>query len=296
MIKSKFYPPENRKSIFHILMLKSTDQIRGYWNEYSKTYQLQLEPVYFQAALCLSTMLKIQEKKNIIEVGCGPGLLSVYLLAKLPSDCKYTSIDIAEDMLEIARKRKEEKKHQLNDVDHSFVRGDAENLDFIPDESADVYLGSLVLHLNANPHKLIQEAKRVLKKGCCLGFTVLGKLENNSIFKIVHDAFDKNGIDLPHKSSGGLPLNDRESLIQITQENGLEVVYAWKEILTFDVFEEKGFIKVLGQPRIAKIMNELDPETKAKVERDMKNTLDQTKSQHLPLQAEVLFIIAKKPS
>jgi len=277
-------------------MLKSTDQIRGYWNEYSKTYQLQLEPVYFQVAYCLSTMLKVAEKKNIVEVGCGPGLLSVYWLAKLPSDCKYTSIDLAEDMLERARKLKEERKDKLNNVEHSFVRGDAENLEFLPDESADVFIGSLILHLTANPHKLIQEAKRVLKKGCCAGFTVLGKLENNSIFKIVHDAFDKNGIDLPHKSSGGLPMNDRESLIQIAQENGLEVVYCWREVLTFDVFEEKGLIKVLGQPRIAKIMKELDPETKAKVEKDMKSTLDETKAQHLPLQAEVFFITAKKPN
>jgi len=278
-------------------MLKSTDQIRGYWNEYSKMYQLQLEPVYFQVAYCLSNMLKIAEKKNIVEVGCGPGLLSVYWLAKLPSGCKYTSIDLAEDMLEIARKRKEEKKNQLNlDIDHSFVRGDAENLDFIPNESADVFIGSLILHLTANPHKLIQEAKRVLKKGCCAGFTVLGKLENNPIFKIVHDAFDKNGIDLPHKSSGGLPLNDRESLIKIAQENDLEVVYCWKEVLTFDVFDEKGLIKVLGQPRIAKIMKELDSETKSKVEKDMKDILEQTKAQYLPLQAEVLYVIAKKPN
>jgi len=277
-------------------MLKSTDQIKGYWNEYSKLYGAELEPVYFQGALSLSTMLKVQEKKSIIEVGCGPGLLSVYLLARLPSDCKYISIDLAEDMLEIAKKRKEESKHKLNNVDHSFVCGDAENLDFIPDESADVYLGSLVLHLTANPHKLIQEAKRILKKGCSMGFTVLGKVENNTIFKIVHDAFEKNGIDLPHKSSGGLPLNDRESLIKIAQENGLEVEFCYKEILTFDVFEEKGLIKVLGQPRIAKFMKELDPETKAKVEEDMRNALSQTKAKHLPLQADLLFIIAKKPT
>ena len=198
-------------------------------------------------------------------------------------------------MLQIARDKKEANKQKLNDIEHSFKNGNAEDLKEVANDSVDAYIASLVIHLTPDPNKLLQEALRVLKKGGRIGFTVLGKSQNSSIFDIALSAIRSNGIDIPSKSSGGLPLDDRESCIKIAQDNGLKVEFCWSETLTYDVFDEKGLIKVLGQPRIAKILSDASAELRKKILDDINKTFYDLKSKYIPLQAEVFYLIAKKP-
>lgn len=52
--------------------------------------------------------------------------------------------------------------------------GNSEDLDFIHDESQDIFSSSLVLHLADNPQLMLREAFRVLKRGGRVGCSVWG--------------------------------------------------------------------------------------------------------------------------
>ena len=275
-------------------MLTSSDQVRDYWNKFSQLYGSELEEIYLQPALALSRMLKLEDKTNILEVGCGTGELTLRLLKQLPVGCKYISLDLSDEMLRLAAQKKEANKDKLNDIDHIFINEDAENIMSIKEETVDAYVASLVLHLTPNPEKLLQEAHRILKKGGVIGFTVLGKVEDSIFFNIGLNALKKNGIELPAKSSGGLSLVDRESLIKVLKGNGFEVEFCWKELVTYDIFGEQGLIKITGQPRIAKILSEVDREMRTRIEDDIKKTIFDLKAKQMPLQAEIFFITARK--
>ena len=276
------------------MLMTSSNQVKDYWNSFANLYGNELENIYLPAGISLSRMLNFSDKKNILEVGCGSGLLSLYWISQLQTGSNYTSVDLSDEMIKFAEKRKQTLKSKLNDVQHSFVCGNAENLDFIANESIDAYLGSLVIHLTPDPIKLLQEAKRVLKKGGKVGFSVLGKTEDSNFFSIIHNALKNNGVVITSNSSGGLVLNSRESLIKVLQENGFEVNFCWRELTTIDIFEENGLNKALGQPRIAKILSEVDPETRQKIESDVKNTFHEFKSKYIPLQAELFFVVGTK--
>jgi len=276
------------------MLMTSSNQVKDYWNSFANLYGNELENIYLPAGISLSRMLNFSDKKNILEVGCGSGLLSLYWISQLQTGSNYTSVDLSDEMIKFAEKRKQTLKSKLNDVQHSFVCGNAENLDFIANESIDAYLGSLVIHLTPDPIKLLQEAKRVLKKGGKVGFSVLGKTEDSNFFSIIHNALKNNGVVITSNSSGGLVLNSRESLIKVLQENGFEVNFCWRELTTMDIFEENGLNKALGQPRIAKILSEVDPETRQKIESDVKNTFHEFKSKYIPLQAELFFVVGTK--
>jgi len=275
--------------------MTSANQVKDYWNSFANLYGNELEHIYLPAGLSLSRMLNFPEKKNILEVGCGSGLLSLYWLSQLETTSSYTSVDLSDDMIKFAEKRKQTSKTKLNDnVKHSFICGNAENLDFIESESIDAYIGSLVIHLTPDPIKLLQEAKRVLKKGGNIGLSVLGKTDDSNFFSIIHNALKNNGVMITSNSSGGLVLNSREALIKVLQENGFEVSFCWRELTTMDIFEESGLNKALGQPRIAKILSEVDQEKRLKIENDVKNTFYEYKSKNIPLQAELFFIVGTK--
>ncbi|KAG4105507.1 methylase [Neocallimastix lanati (nom. inval.)] len=92
--------------------------------------------------------------KNFLDMGCGTGNTIESLIKNYP-DAHYTGIDIAEKMIEVAKK-----KVQNENVE--FVVGDSENLPF-EDNKFDVILCKESIHHYPNPEKFFNEAYRVLR-------------------------------------------------------------------------------------------------------------------------------------
>lgn len=89
-----------------------------------------------------------RNKKNILDLGCGEG-------TRLSSITKSgTGIDISEKAITLARKKYPRLK---------FVIGDLEKLPF-KNESFDLVYSAYVFEHLENPKKVLEEAKRVLKK------------------------------------------------------------------------------------------------------------------------------------
>lgn len=129
------------------------------------TYIQKIGTLYYSRQLRFSDIYKenykkafmIDDKKSILEIGCGPGALSQSLCRWYPNS-SIVGIDRDSSFIEFAR----EKSSSC-----SFIEGDATNLPF-EDESFDVVI-SYTVQEHIEPSKFFGEQFRVLKpKGVCL--------------------------------------------------------------------------------------------------------------------------------
>jgi len=149
---------------------------------------------------------------KIIDVAGGTGDISFKILSKaneyhkkyldiFPVEIKVVDINV--NMLEEGRKRAE--KELVSDK-LSFIECNAEKLNFVPDDSIDLYTISFGIRNCTNRENVIKEAFRVLKKGgrfMCMEFshvTIPG-------LNLIYDWYSENVIP----ELGGLVMNDKES-------------------------------------------------------------------------------------
>src|SRR5215470_5181838 len=100
--------------------------------------------------------LNIPPGAKVLEVGIGTGLS----LTAYPSHCEVTGVDLAPDMLELAKQKAED-----NGWRHfRFLEMDAMDLQF-PDNSFDFVTSFHVVTVVPDPVKMMQEIHRVCKPG-----------------------------------------------------------------------------------------------------------------------------------
>lgn len=103
-----------------------------------------------------------KEPLEILDTGCGPGIVSMQL-AEMGH--RMTSIDISDEMIARAKKNAED-----NDLSIDFRKGDAMSLAFT-DESFDAVVSDYMLWTVPDPEKVFAEWMRVLRPGGILAFT-----------------------------------------------------------------------------------------------------------------------------
>ncbi len=118
--------------------------------------------------LTLIYELDLKGDEKILDVGSGPGILSLEIAKRLKSG-HITGLDLSENMIRLAQRLAQD--HLLDNV--KFEKGDALDLHF-PEESFDVVISTAVLPWVKSPKKLLLELHRVLKKGGKLGLISLG--------------------------------------------------------------------------------------------------------------------------
>jgi SAM-dependent methyltransferase len=123
----------------------------------AQTFDPWAEKADDQVAARFLTALGVAGQGNILDVACGPGVVTA---AIAPSAASVTAFDATEPMLEKARARCA--KAGLVNVD--FRRGDAENLPF-EDAQYDGVVTRLAVHHFADPQRALNEMFRVLRHG-----------------------------------------------------------------------------------------------------------------------------------
>jgi len=99
---------------------------------------------------------EIAPDKTLLDVGCGAGQTAIPAAKR---GNRVTGVDIAENLVECARKRASEAK-----LDATFDVGDAENLPYV-DGSYDVLISMFGAMFAPRPDKVVNEFERVLKPG-----------------------------------------------------------------------------------------------------------------------------------
>lgn len=107
---------------------------------------------------------------RILDAGCGDGVYSVAAAAR---GARVTGVDLAEDMLALARERS-----AAQGVKVDWRRGDVPSLPF-PDASFDLAIAVTLLCLVADPRRAVRELARVLVPG---GRLVIGDLHRRSLW------------------------------------------------------------------------------------------------------------------
>jgi ubiquinone/menaquinone biosynthesis C-methylase UbiE len=96
--------------------------------------------------------------KHILDLGCGPGESSIYLVNQ---GARVTAIDISPGMIQVGRELA--KRFEIGEDRLTFIKMSAENLEF-EDGAFDLLFGSNVMH-HCNTEKVSREVSRVLKPG-----------------------------------------------------------------------------------------------------------------------------------
>lgn len=96
---------------------------------------------------------------NVLEVGCGTGIYT-FEMAKYFKN--ILGLDISGGMLKEARKKIKNQNPTSNNVNVTFIGGDAENIPF-KDSSFDCVMSINMLEHLDNIHKAVEEMKRVVK-------------------------------------------------------------------------------------------------------------------------------------
>ncbi|HEY7244797.1 MAG TPA: class I SAM-dependent methyltransferase [Xanthobacteraceae bacterium] len=123
----------------------------------AQTFEVWAEKTDDQAAARFRTALGEAGKGQLLDVACGPGVVTAAVARDAAS---VVAFDATEEMLEKARAR----CAKAGLVNVAFQRGDAENLPFA-DAQFDGVVTRLAVHHFVHPQRALDEMFRVLRRG-----------------------------------------------------------------------------------------------------------------------------------
>jgi ubiquinone/menaquinone biosynthesis C-methylase UbiE len=139
------------------------EDVKAIYNSTARAYEELVIPCRICQYLMLIEQLNVRGSERILELGSGPGYLSIEMARKFKGS-EIIGIDISERMVEIASERAREK--ELENV--RFMVGDVTDLNF-PDNSFDVCVNSYLIHWVSDVRRFLGEIRRVLKDRGRLG-------------------------------------------------------------------------------------------------------------------------------
>lgn len=118
---------------------------------------------------------------SILDVGCGPGNITNYLLRKRP-DLKITGVDLAPNMIDLARE---------NNPSAKFEVMDCRDISSLQDQYDAIVCGFTIPYLSKEEtHKLIDDCSKLIRNEGILYFSLIeGKYENSGY------QYASNGVD-----------------------------------------------------------------------------------------------------
>ena len=132
---------------------------RALWDKLAANYDSNVMVTYKEAyRLTQEAILEeVNSSLRVLEVGCGTGILS---LGIAPHAGEVVGVDLSPEMIALAQEKAQNGRFQ----NLTFREGDAYELPF-DDSSFDVVLLTNLLHVVAEPSRVLKEAHRVLRPG-----------------------------------------------------------------------------------------------------------------------------------
>lgn len=126
------------------------------WNKIAKLYEEQfMDLAHYNESYDLFCSLIKNKQPLILELGCGPGNITKYILKKLP-DALLTAIDVSENMLNLAKK---------NNPGLTILKLDIRNLNEIKQKFNGVIGGFCIPYISEiEVEQLIQNCNNLLEK------------------------------------------------------------------------------------------------------------------------------------
>jgi SAM-dependent methyltransferase len=159
----------------------STEDVRAYWDRHIHDLEITTHPVgsrgffddldqyHFEKLHHLLRLVAFDgyQGRTVLEVGCGAG---VDLARFAKGGARVTGVDLAASAIELARANFEQQR-----LTGTFEVADGERLPF-SDNSFDLVYAHGVVQYTANPGRLVEECRRVLKPGGEAVFQVYNRI------------------------------------------------------------------------------------------------------------------------
>ena len=157
----------------------------------------------------------VTKGEDVLDVGCGTGVLTRELTQHVGDDGSATGFDLSESMLGVARERC---------PDATFKQGNVTDLPF-DDQSFDVVISSFMLMFVSDPEKALSEMRRVLKTGGRLVVSVWQGLEKNVVYrKLVETTHEVAGADSANSLAWPFTMGEPGRLESIFRDAGIDDV------------------------------------------------------------------------
>lgn len=182
--------------------------------------------------------LELKPGQTVLDVGAGPGDLSVAAAKAVGSSGKVVCTDLTHAMVEVARRTGE--RAGAENIEYRTM--DAEALD-VPSSSVDAVMSRFCYMLIPDPARAIAEAKRVLRKRKHLAFAVWAPPERNPwIVGFVMTLVARGLMPMrdPTEPGGAFSLADPDRVRSLLADAGFEEAFL-EEVpypFAFDSFEE----------------------------------------------------------
>ena len=158
--------------------MSTTDEM-GLTPEAANGYEEFFVPAIFdQWPPAMIAAAEVSVGDDVLDVGCGTGVLTRELTRHIGDDGSATGLDLSESMLGVARNRC---------PNATFRQGNVTELPF-DDQSFDVVISSFMLMFVSDPERSLSEMRRVLRPGGRLVVGVWQGLENNVVYRELVEA------------------------------------------------------------------------------------------------------------
>jgi ubiquinone/menaquinone biosynthesis C-methylase UbiE len=201
------------------------------WQNAAETYHDYWGELTQQSVEPLLDALAVNAGGELLDVACGPGYVAA---AAAKRGARAAGVDFSEAMIGIAAQL-----HPLVE----FREGDAEHLPFAADRFSAIAINYGIHHLS-QPMRALREARRVLRPGGRVAFTVWATTDVTKGGSIVYDAMKQHGtLHVPLPPAPPLWRLDKcADACRVLREAGFEepiavhVAQTWRLALAEDFF------------------------------------------------------------
>lgn len=241
--------------------------------------------------LTLIYELKFNGTEEVLDIGCGPGKLSIEALKLLPNG-RLVGIDLSPQMILKAK----ETAMQSKAANAEFLTGDAMNLQF-GDDRFDIVFSSNAFPWVADQSLFLEEAFRVLKPGGKLGLVSLSRSIYKEFFEALAHVNERNprlfpkGIDTIDAMR--FKTFDTAGLTRFVSNRGFKVEKAFT-LSTEEPIVPNKYINRVNAIINENYLDELDDKTRDAA----RNEIYLAMARHngsLAITESSVFIIAEKP-
>lgn len=180
-------------------------------------YETYLGPLFFEPyAHDLAERLPNNKYGNILELACGTGRVTKYLMRKLQQDGTLLATDLNDAMLSIGRQKVTDARIQWNVVDAHDLPYEEDSFDLIVCQFG-------VMFFQDKP-KAFREAFRVLKSGETFLFNTWDHIQYNALTEVTRKVMDQIFPDdpAPFLTKGPFSLFDKELIHQLLTDAGFK--------------------------------------------------------------------------
>ena len=262
------------------------------FNPVAKAYSQTVAPYRFSQFLTLVHELKLKGNEKVLDIGSGPGELSMQIVQRLNAGGFLYGIDLSSKMIQLARETASKSGYSNT----FFQVGDALNMEF-EDNTFDIVVSSNAFPWVPNRNRFLQEVLRVLKPGGRFGLVAL----SNKCYKEFTEAFKKITKDNPGFFPNGKPfeimgakLHSLLELKNFVSKNGF-MIDKYFQLSTEEPIKADEYLK-----RVNAIVNEnyLDYLENNGHRQKIRNQVFQAlqnKNGNLKITESSVFILAQKP-